>query len=91
MEGVYLDILFSRWDQLVCSGVMVGGRRSVKLVIATGQKLIGHDSTTSKEKRCCYIMGVPERLEPVFLVSRRCDGDWARKCGRIRTVAGGEF
>ena len=47
-------------------------------------------SGDGKRKGCCDTEGVPERLESVVLFSSGCDGDWARKCGRTRTVAGGE-
>ena len=45
VEGVYLDILASRWAWLVCGVVVVGERTSRKLVVATGRKLIGRDCT----------------------------------------------
>jgi len=37
-----------------------------------------------ERERCYDVRGVPERLEFVFLVRKRCGSDWARKCGRKR-------
>ena len=46
MEGEYLDILASRGACLIFGGVVVGERKSGKLVVATGRKLIGRDCKT---------------------------------------------
>ena len=46
----------------------------------------GEDATVRrrKKKKCYDTRGVRKRLESVFLASRRCDGDWVRKCGQKR-------